>query len=424
MSIRIKFLFFIFVSVFSSFLLFIILFLAMGSILNKGYDLPKLTEISQQALNTIEEQQAVSMLGVKPILEQIHYTHPNLRLEWLASDGTTIYDTSGAFTHYDFKEIVERFINMPSNLWSESGQVSLAYSYIYQGDTYYLFLSLPSEFMKDGQIYVFIRTFNILLWYIIPLLLAFMVPYLLSIWFFSSINRRLSKLNDALNQVSFRSDAIILLDQSKDELGQLAKHYNSMVQRIRRQADEIELFETKRRRFLSNLSHDLRTPLTMVLGYAETIRNGLYKDETELRLSAKIIVQRSRYMDKLLDQLMDIARQDEDTLKPQFEIHNLSEIVRKIMIDYMLFLDDQNYTIEVDIAEVDVFAVIDAKLIERSIHNLVDNAIRYGAEEKYIGVALVEAENDVYITVKDKGCLLYTSPSPRDKRQSRMPSSA
>jgi len=97
------------------------------------------------------------------------------------------------------------------------------------------------------------------------------VPYFLSLWLFSSVNRRIGRLNQALNQVNIRSDVIVLEDKAKDEIGQLTRHYNLMAQRIRRQADEIDQFENGRKQLLSNLSHDLRTPLTMILGYAETI---------------------------------------------------------------------------------------------------------------------------------------------------------
>ena len=108
-------------------------------------------------------------------------------------------------------------------------------------------------------------------------------------------------------------------------------------------AEQIKQFDARRKLLLSNLSHDLRTPLTMILGYAETIRAGLYKDEKELQASAKVLLQRSRYMDKLLDQLLDITQQDEEDLELHVEVHNVSEMMRKIAADYLMFLEGQNY---------------------------------------------------------------------------------
>ncbi|WP_138754461.1 sensor histidine kinase [Paenibacillus sinopodophylli] len=194
-----------------------------------------------------------------------------------------------------------------------------------------------------------------------------------------------------------------LKDTSKDEIGHLTRHYNDMTRRIRTQVAQIEQLENNRKLLLSNLSHDLRTPLTMMLGYAEIIRTGQYKDEKELQTSAKIIHQRSRYMDKLLDQILDISRQDADTLEIHVFSHNLSELIRKIASDYFLVIDEQELLLEVELPENEVYAVIDASLIERMIRNLLDNALRYGKNGEYLQIGLFEKEKTVCLTVKDRG---------------------
>ena len=324
-------------------------------------------------------------------------------MEWIDSDGTVIYDTSGQMGRYDFRQLVDRMVNMPNNLWGADEPITLVYSLNHNTRSYYLLLSLPSEAMQEGQYFFYARSSKVIYTLILPFLLAALVPYLLSLWFFSSINRRIGKLIKALNQVNFQSDVIVLEDKSKDEIGQLTRHYNEMAYRIQSQASQIEQFENRRKLLLSNLSHDLRTPLTMILGYAETIRTGAYKDEDELQSGAKIILQRSRYMDKLLDQLLDISQQDEDLLEPHFAPYNLSEMMRKIVADYLLILDGQDFTVEVDIPDRDAVIDINQPLIERAFRNLLDNAIRYGNEGHFLGIGLTEEEEEVTITVKDRG---------------------
>lgn len=92
----------------------------------------------------------------------------------------------------------------------------------------------------------------------------------------------------------------------------------------------------------------------MILGYAETIRTGAVKGENELQTSATVILQRSRYIKKLLDQLLDISRLDEELLELNLTLHNLSELMRKIVADYMLLLNGQAITIEADIPDQDM----------------------------------------------------------------------
>jgi len=386
-------------------LLFLFSALQVGKLWNDGYDLKSLQEISRETLHSLEALPLADKASVRPILEEVRLRHPSIRFEWIASDGTTIYDTAGEYRKYDFRQSIERLRNMPERLWETNDYVTLAYAANSGGEPRYLLMGLSGDDMKQGQIYFFVRSLEYLLTLILPILLSFLVPYLLSLWYFSSVNRRVRKLNDAMNRLGLRGGATEIRDSSKDEIGQLSRHFNSMAIRVRNQGAQIEQFEERRRMMLSNLSHDLRTPLTMMLGYAETIRSGLYKDENELQESAKIILQRSRYMDKLLDQLLDISKLHPDAVNVEIRLAScsLSELARKVAADYLLFLDGQDIEVEIDVEDTDIEAVIDASLLERALRNLLDNAIRHGREGNYLGLSLTEDDETVLLSVTDKG---------------------
>jgi signal transduction histidine kinase len=391
------------ISAIISILLFIPLTLVMGKIGDKGYNLNSLNAISQEILDTITKQQAFHVVDIAPILDNAHSNHPDIRFEWLAADGSAIYDTLGEMISYDFGQLADRMLYMPQNLWGVDEPVTLTFSIRQEDQPYYLLMGLSSDAMKQGQFYFFMRTFKAMSFFMLPLIVAFLIPYLLSLWFFSSMNKRINKLNHAIGQLNLQSKITVLEDSKKDEIGQLTAHYNAMTLRIHNQSEQIKQFDTRRTLLLSNLSHDLRTPLTMILGYAETIRAGLYKDEEELQASAKVLLQRSRYMDKLLDQLLDITRQDEGNLELHVEVHNVSEMMRKMAADYLMFLEGQNFTVEVNIPDEDIQAWIDASLIERTLRNLLDNAIRYGSEGHYLEIGLSEKDDTLFMTVIDKG---------------------
>jgi len=294
--------------------------------------------------------------------------------------------------------------DMPARYLTEN-EVHILTPATKDGQSYFLLLSVPASAMKQGEVYFMIRTYKSLLTLVVPLILSFSLPFLLAIWLFSSINARIRKLNNALNQLNIHSDSPVveLTDPSKDELGQLTQHYNSMAHRIRSQFAEIQQFENKRKLLLSNLSHDLRTPLTTMLGCAEMIRTGNYQDQSDLQGRAKIILQRCRYMDKLLDQMLDISRQDADDLTIRLANHNLSEIIRKMAVEYIMVLDGDQVHLEVDVPDEDIHLPIDASLMERALRNLLDNAIRYGKDGRYLGIQLTADEQFVNIAVTDKG---------------------
>ena len=391
------------ISAISSILLFVSLSLFIGKIGDKGYNLNSLNNLSQEILNEITAQQAFHTADIKPILDDAYKKHPKIHFEWVAADGSSIYDTLGEKKEYDFKQLADRMLLMPESLWGADGPVTLTFSVSQNEQHYYLLIGLSSNALKQGQFYFFMRSFKIMLAFMFPLIVAFLVPYLLSLWFFYSMKKRINKLNHALEQLNLDSEITILEDMKKDEIGQLISHYNTMALRIQNQAEQIKQFNTRRKQLLSNLSHDLRTPLTMILGYAETIRTGLYKDEQDLQASAKVLLQHSRYMNKLLDQLLDLTRQEDGNFELYVEKHNLSEMMRKIAADYIMFLEGQNFTVEVNIPEDDIHAWIDASLIERALRNLIDNTIRYGSEGRYLELGLSAKDSTIFMTVIDKG---------------------
>jgi signal transduction histidine kinase len=393
------------ISVASSIILFLVTMFVSGSLWDKGYSLNILNTISQETRALISEEQASGKEQISPILDTVHQQHPELRLEWVAADGTVIYDTShDPEKRYEFAELAYRVANMPNNMWGENAPITLVYQESVNGNPFFLILNLNGEAMKMGQFFFYVRTYESLIFIFLPLLWLLVLPYLFTLWYFSSINRRIGKLNQALAQVGLRKELIVLYDKSKDEIGELARHYNAMAQRIHDQAAEIEQFDSRRRLLLSNLSHDLRTPLTMILGYAETIRTHSYKEGDELQNHARIILQRSRYMDSLLDQLLDITKQDSNVYEFKPVSVSVSELIRKVAADYFLFLDGQNIEVDVDVPEeLDAVALVDASLIERALRNLIDNAIRYGSGGQYLGIAIVRHEEWISIYVKDRG---------------------
>jgi Osmosensitive K+ channel histidine kinase len=384
--------------------LFVITSVWIGKFVNKGYALFELNPIAQSVAASLEQLPELEPNLLKRTLDQAHEQHPDIRWLWIDEQGQTLYDTAGVQPRFTFHDMAMLIQNMPGDYVTDK-DIPVITKAAVGGQSYYLLLIVPASAMKQGEVYFLVRTMNSIMTLVVPLLISFSIPFLLALWMFSSINKRIRRLNQALNQLNIHHDSpeVQLTDSSKDELGQLTLHYNSMAQRIRNQFAEIHQFENKRKLLLSNLSHDLRTPLTTILGCAEMIRIGNYQDQQELQARAKIILQRSRYMDKLLDQMLDISRQDADGFAIHQEIHNLSEIVRKLAAEYMMILDGEQIVLDVDLPDEDVHLFIDASLIERAIRNLLDNAIRYGKQGRYLGIQLTTDAPSVHLSVSDKG---------------------
>ncbi|MHA0858482.1 hypothetical protein [Paenibacillus sp. CMAA1364] len=223
------------ISVILSILVFASLALIMGKIGDKGHNLNSLNAISQEVLETIAMRQAFDIADIAPILDDAHSNHPDIRYEWIAADGSTIYDTFGEKKTYDFGQLANRMLHMPQNLWGVDEPITLTYSISQEDQPYYLLMSLSSGDMKNGQVYFFMRTFKAMSTFMLPLIVALLIPYLLSLGFFSSMNKRISKLNHAIGQLNLQSEITVLEDTKSDEISQLTAHYNAMAHRIQNQ---------------------------------------------------------------------------------------------------------------------------------------------------------------------------------------------
>ncbi len=390
--------------------LFMALALLLGSQFNEGYTHATLKEIAADTIAAAESIPEKDLAAIGGLLEEAVTRHASLDLELVRTDGLILYSTAGRTAPYNLEAITDRFLALPESLWSNEHTVTIAQKSGQSDFPYYLLVFVPGEAMKPAQFYLYFREFQVFFSLIVPVLLLLLTPYLCSLFFFSSVKRRLRKLNAALQETDLHGEQTTLSDPSRDEIGQLTGHYNVMAQRIRSQIGQIREFDARRTRLLADLSHDLRTPLTTILGYAETIRTAAAMPREELQGYIRIILQRSRYMDRLLNQLLDISRLDADGFEPRIARTNLSELVRRTAADYSLFIDERQVEYVVDIPDDDVMADIDPSLIERALRNLIDNALRHGGEGHYLEIGLAgkqartgEEARVIVIWVKDRG---------------------
>jgi len=124
-----------------------------------------------------------------------------------------------------------------------------------------------------------------------------------------------------------------------------------MSERIWDQVAQIRDNEHKRQTLIANLSHDLRTPLTMIQGYAETLHTGLYHNEEERKTFTEIVLRRSLYMNGLLQKLLEISQLDIQPERIHLQWIDLSEKLRKLTADYIATLENHDMSFDIQIPE-------------------------------------------------------------------------
>ncbi|USK72328.1 sensor histidine kinase [Peribacillus asahii] len=179
------------------------------------------------------------------------------------------------------------------------------------------------------------------------------------------------------------------------ELDQLAATLNYTT-------NELSKVEKLRRELIANISHDLRTPLTMIKAYAEMIRDisGEKKEKREAHL--QVIIEESNRLASLVNNILELSILQSNNEALQIKNVNLSETLKKILLRFGALSKLEGFEIKANI-DYDLYVLVDEQRMERVIYNLIGNAINYIGEDKEIKVNLIDLGSRVRFEVIDTG---------------------
>ena len=158
--------------------------------------------------------------------------------------------------------------------------------------------------------------------------------------------------------------------RGRDEAAQLARQFNAM-------ATEVLQARETQRDFLANASHDLRTPLTSIQGFAQAIADGTASDLQAVKRSAEVILQESERMDRLIQGLLDLARMDSGQLVPAREPVDLAAVLARLAEKLVARASEKGIELDLAVPPDLPEATGDADWLERAFANLLDNALRH-----------------------------------------------
>lgn len=189
-----------------------------------------------------------------------------------------------------------------------------------------------------------------------------------------------------------------------NELDRLSSAFAAMRTRLRTQMEELHRQDELRRELVANVSHDLRTPLTSMQGYLETLvrMDGTLSGE-ERRKYLDVAVRQSRRVAKLSQQLFELARLECEDAQPQPELFSISELVHDIAQKFALSAQHKSIRISTHIEDEGLFAHADIGMIERVIGNLVENAIRHTPERGEVRLCARPSGRGIEVRIEDNG---------------------
>jgi two-component system phosphate regulon sensor histidine kinase PhoR len=172
--------------------------------------------------------------------------------------------------------------------------------------------------------------------------------------------------------------------------------------------------ENLRRDFVANVSHELKTPITSIKGFVETLIDGAIRDPGAADRFLRIISRQADRLSAIIEDLLQLSRIERGTERQEIELrpHPLVTVLRGAVELCQPQAEEEHMLIELDCPR-DLVAAINPPLLESALVNLIDNALKYGGSGGRVRVALREAEREAVISVQDWGAGIASAHLPR-----------
>ena len=272
----------------------------------------------------------------------------------------------------------------------------------------YLYIVLGSE--QYDNVVQLLRTSYILKASGILLLVALFVALLLGLIVFSWQTRRLKTLSgviaDFTSESSGRRSAVRYAGKASggDEIEQLGRQFNTMADTINHQFQELEKMDSMRRDLVANVSHDLRTPLTTMQGYMETL---LMKDSTlsaqERQGYLQTALSHSRRLNELVSELFELAKLDSCETVIYAEPFSMGELVQDICQQFQLKAEQKSIALRTELNPHTPLVYGDIGMMQRVLENLLENGIRHTPAGGVITVSVTLDTGKVMVRIIDTG---------------------
>jgi signal transduction histidine kinase len=222
--------------------------------------------------------------------------------------------------------------------------------------------------------------------------------------------KQIQKIADELERILDEdTDEKVMSFTEDNEIRHLLEQINRTLEDRQNANAGYRRSELNTKRMLSNISHDLKTPLTVIIGYLEM----LLMQETPEKDMVKKVSHKANELKEQIDRFFTLAKLEAgDTVLTMSKI-NLNEFCRETIVDFYNILTEKKFEVNINIPDPPVFVYADREALGRILNNLISNAVRYGDAGHYLGLILRREDNFVFVDVVDHGKGIAYSEIPR-----------
>lgn len=218
--------------------------------------------------------------------------------------------------------------------------------------------------------------------------------------FRSGIQTKLRQISSKLKEITDTgSDERVMVFTDNEELMELAAQINRILENLLKIKADYRRSKTASKKMLANVSHDIKTPMTVVLGYLEIMRlNGSATDEMLKKTEEK-----AGSVMELINQFFTLAKIESGDMEIKLSRIDICEICRENALDFYEILTGSDFQVDVQLPETPVYVQGNKDALKRILFNLISNVIRYGADGKFFGLSVRTDDRWAYVDVTDRG---------------------
>ncbi len=237
------------------------------------------------------------------------------------------------------------------------------------------------------------------------MLILFMTSSIITGWLNKDIYKPLKELSIAMQRISTGDFDYHMANRRDDEIGILFDNYEQMRLQLKENEEEKAQNEKKSKELVSNISHDLKTPITSIKGYVEGIMDGVADTPEKMDKYIKTIYNKANDMDRLINELTTYSGIDSNKIPYHFHILNVSDYFSDCVEEVGLDLESKNMHLNfTNLVSADTCVVADPEQLKKVINNIISNSVKYmGHDNGVIDIRILDEVESVKIEIEDNG---------------------
>lgn len=228
---------------------------------------------------------------------------------------------------------------------------------------------------------------------------------LLSQWIHKGVFAPINELNVAMRKIKEGNFDYMLETDVKGEMGDLFRNYEDMRLRLKETTEENRFHEKQHKELVSNISHDLKTPITAIKGYVEGIMDGVADTPEKVDKYIRTIYNKANDMDRLINELTTYSRVDNNRINYKFLRINVADYFSDCVEEIGLDLESRNISLNyTDLVEPDTVVIADPEQMKKVINNIISNSVKYmNKSHGEIDIRILDEVDAIRIEIEDNG---------------------